>query len=165
MYNVNTTSIVFGLWIGLLLAGTATIELHFEGQIYSHRTLTIITIMFISGVISSAVCWRIFSKTAQISMYKVLKLCLGNLFLYCLVGILVSYAVIVLPGYFAPGAAPLSHSFTDFLYGIVMGSLGVAFSFKTFGLPLLWPFGVISGVIGTFLFVYINKVLNSHPRH
>lgn len=165
MGGFKITSIVFGLWIGLLVAGSAIVELALEGQIYSYRTFSLVSILFISGVFSSAFSWLFFSRFGSSIFRTAIILCLSNLALFCFFGVLISYIVIVLPHLFDPDSGHKFWGIKDLLIGIFLGTLGVGFSFKTFGLPLLWPFGMLSGLMGTFIFVYADNMRNSNSRH
>ena len=168
MSNFKITYTAFGLWIGLVIAGSVALELSLQDRIYSHQTASMVSIMGITGFISSLLTWRYFARFGQTVFRSSFILSMVNIILFCFFGTLVSYVVIIVfPHLFgtAPKEGHDSFSIIDFLIGIVLGYLGSGFSFKTFGLPLLWPIGVISGSIGTIIFVYINKVLNSGPRH
>ncbi len=168
MSNYKFTCIVFGVWIGLALAGSVALELSLQDRVYSDRTVTIVFIMGVSGFFSSALSWRYFTRFERSILHTSLILSLVNVILFCIIGTFVSYIIlIVIPHIIEPGTEGEHGAFSiiDFLMGIVLGYLGSGFSFKTFGLPLLWPLGVISGGIGTIIFVYINKMLNSSPRH
>jgi len=165
MGDFKFTYIIFGLWIGFLLAGSAVVELLQEGQIYSNRTFKSVLILFIAALCSSTLSWLLFSRFGRSNLTTTIALSISNSILFLFFGILVSYVVIVLPIYFTSGPGLAHHSFTDLLQGIFTGILGTGFSFKTFGLPLLWPLGVLSGFSGTFVFVHINKMMNSSPRH
>jgi len=166
MGNSKITFIIFGFWLGLLLAGSVVIELFLQGQVYSYRTFMLVLILFITGIFSSALSWLFFSRHGRSIYSKSMILSLANIVLFSVIGVIVSYiTIVVLPDLLEPGIEPGHDSILDILMGIVLGTLGTAFSFKTFGLPLLWPFGVISGFIGTFIFVYVVKVKNSRARH
>lgn len=168
MDNTKITCIIFGLWIGLLLAASVVMELFLQGQVYSNRTVTIVLIISISAIFSSAFSWHFFSQSARATLPATLILCLANIILFLIIGSLVSYiTLIVLPHFFEPGRVENTEPFSliEFFTGIILGFLGSGFSFKTFGLPLLWPFGVMSGFIGSFIFVTLNKMLNSKARH
>ncbi len=165
MRNFKITFIVFGLLIGVLLAGSIVMELYLQGQIYSNRTLAVTLTLSITGVISSAFSWWCFSQYGRSTLTTSLILSLTNIVLFLFIGIMGSYIGLnVLPDLFKPGTEP-DHSIIDLLLEIPPAVLGAGFSFKTFGLPLLWPFGVISGGIGTLFFVYTNKMLNSRSHH
>jgi len=167
MDNTGITSLIFGLWIGLLLAASVAMELFLQGQVYSNRTATIVLIISISAIFSSAFSWRFFSQSARAILPATLILSLTNIILFLIIGSLVSYIIIVLPHFYEADRVEDTEAFSmiEFVTGIGLGYLGSGFSFKTFGLPLLWPFGVISGFIGTFVFVTLNKMLNSKARH
>lgn len=157
--------VFFGIWIGLILAGSTIIKLVTEDQVYSYRTLTIVSIILSAGFLSGLLSWMFFARFGRSVFKTSIILSLTNIILFCLIGTLVSYVVIILPHYFDPSQDHEAFSMKDFILGIILGYLGSGFSFKTFGLPLLWPLGTISGLIGTFLFVYFNKMYNSRTRH
>ncbi len=166
MDNSKITFIIFAFWVGILLAGSVVIELFLQDQVYSYRTFMLVVILFITGIFSSGLSWVLFSQLGRSTLGTSMILSLANIILFSIIGIVVSYVVIVvLPDLLEPGIEPGHDSILDILIGIVLGTLGTAFSFKTFGLPLLWPFGVVSGFVGTFIFVYIVKINNSHARH
>ncbi len=166
MANSKITFVIFGFWVGLLLAGSVVIELFLQGQVYSYRTFMLVLILFITGIFSSALSWVFFSSHGRSAFGKSMILSLANIILFSVIGVIVSYiTIVVLPDLFEPGIEPGHDSILDILAGIVLGTLGSAFSFKTFGLPLLWPIGVISGFVGTLIFVYIVKIKNSRTRH
>ncbi len=166
MNKSKITCVCFGLWIGLLLTGSVVVELFLQGQIYSYRTFMVVAILSVTGIFSSIVSWRLFSRFGNSPRATSVILCLANIILFVLIGSVVSYVVIeVIPEFFEtaqdPGHSVLGGIFT----GMVPGFLGTAFAFKTFGLVLLWPLGVISGIFGTFLSVHINSKINSSARH
>ena len=166
MDNFKITFIVFGMWIGVLLTGSIILELFLQGQIYSNRTVAVTLILSITGVISSAFSWWFFSRYGRSIFTTSVIICVANSVLFFFIGILVSYlGLIVLPDLIQPGTEPDHSSIIDVLLEIPPAVLGAGFSFKTFGLPLLWPFGVISGGFGTLFFVYTHKMLNSRSHH
>jgi len=165
MGDFKFTYIIFGLWIGFLLTGSAVVELWQDGQIYSNRTFKSVLTLFIAAVCSSAFSWVLFSRSQRSNLPATMVLAASNFILFLLFGILVSYVVIVLPLFFESGPVLAHHSFTDLLRGIFTGILGAGFSFKTFGLPLLWPGGALAGFTGTLVFVTVNKKINCRPRH
>lgn len=165
MAKYKLTGGVFALWIGLLMAGSVIGKLWLENQAYSDRTVTVVLMLFITGVFSSALAWLFFSRFGRSTTNTSVILCLTNTVLFILVGTLVSYAVVALPHLMEPDQGHVSLSFRQLAVKIAYGYLGAGFSFKTFGLPLLWPFGVFSTLVGTFVFVYFNKMSNSRRRH
>lgn len=166
MTNGKITGIIFGAWIGVLLSVSVVLELYLQGQIYSYRTLMIVLILSVTGIFSSAFSWWLFSKSGRSTYATSFILCLANIILFFIIGILVSYVALeALPEAFKatqePGHSNIRMKLTEF----ILDALATGFAFKTFGLPLLWPFGVISGFTGTFIFVHINKIMNSTTRH
>ncbi len=166
MTNSKITLIVFGFWIGLLLSASVIMELFLQDQVYSYRTFMVVVILSVTGVLSSAVSWWFFSPFGRSTYATSIILCLANIILFLIIGILVSYITLeAIPDILKPAQEAGHDSFEDIIKEIVTGALGAGFSFKTFGLPLLWPFGVISGITGTFIFVHINKMMNSRVPH
>ncbi len=157
------TFIVFGFWIGFLLAGSTVIEFYLEGQIVSPRTMSVVSIIFLSGTISSALSWWLFYRSSHSFAKSCFILSATGFFLFLLFGVLTSYAFREINDLFEHGVE--LGELIDLPLTIILGVLGTAFSFKTFGLPLLWPLGAISGIIGTLMFVYVNKRVNFGTRH
>ncbi len=166
MNNSKLTSIFFGLWIGLLVAASIVVELYLQGQVYSYRTVIIVTILAVTGIFSGIISWGLFSHFGRSPHATSIILCLANVILFILIGSAVSYVAIeVIPEFFETGQEPGHNTFAGIFTGIVPDFLSAAFSFKTFGLVLLWPFGVISGLVGAFLFVHINNRRKSSAGH
>lgn len=152
---LKATALYYGLWIGLLVTGSVIFELFREGQIVGERTIVVVSILSATAIFSAAISWILYARSTFAPILDVLYLVGLNLALYCICGAAVSYLVLILPDM-------LVHIYEDgigsyILHEIIGGFLGSSFSFRTFGLPLVWPFGAISGAIGTVLFVYINS--------
>jgi len=166
MDNSNITCIFFALWIGLLLTGSVVVELFLQGQVYSYRTFMVVVILSVTGICSSLISWWLFSHFGRSTHATSIFLCLANIVLFVLIGSAVSYVVIeVIPEIFETAQDADHGGFGNIFTEMVPGFLATAFSFKTFGLLLLWPLGVISGIFGTYVFVYINNKINSNTRH
>jgi len=166
MNKSKITSLLFALWIGLLLTGSVVMALFLQGQVYSYRTFTIVAILSVTGIFSSLISWRLFSHFGSSPHATSLILSLANIILFILIGSAVSYVAIeVIPEFFETSQDPGHSALGGIFTGMVPGFLGTAFAFKTFGLFLLWPFGVTLGFAGTFLFVHINSKINSSARH
>ncbi len=166
MDKLKNRCIFFGLWIGFLLTGSVIVELFLQGQVYSYRTFTIVLILSVTGIFSGMVSWRLFSHYGRTAHATSLILYLANIVLFILIGSAVSYVAIdVFPEFVETAQDPDHSTFRGIFTGMISGFLGAAFAFKTFGLLLLWPFGVLSGLAGTFLFVHINSKINSSACH
>ncbi len=166
MDKFQNRCIFFGLWIGFLLTGSVIVELFLQGQVYSYRTFTIVVILSVTGVFSAIISWRLFSHFGRTTHATSLILYLANLILFVFIGSAVSYVAIdVIPEFYETAQDPGHSTFRGIFTGLVSGFLGAAFAFKTFGLLLLWPLGVVSSLAGTFLFVHINSKINSNDRH
>ncbi len=166
MDKLKTRCIFFGLWIGFLLAGSVIVELFLQGQVYSYHTFTIVLILSVTGIFSGIISWRLFSHFGRTTHATSLILSLAILILFIFIGSTVSYVAIeVVPEFFETAQDPDHSTFKGIFTGMISGFLSAAFAFKTFGLLLLWPFGVLSGLAGTFLFVHINSKINSNARH
>ena len=153
----------YGLWIGLLVTVSAILELYFEGQIVIERTVVVVLILGTSGIFSGAISWVLYSRSTFAAILKYLYLGLLNLVLYCICGAILSYLILEFPDM-------IVHIYEDGIGSYIPieifgGFLGSSFSFRTFGLPLVWPFGAISGAIGTVIFIYINNRLKSRHSH
>jgi len=166
MNNSKLTCIFFGLWIGLLVSGSIVVELYLQGQVYSYRTVIIVAILSVTGIFSSIISWWLLSRLGRSLHATSIILCLANIILFILIGSAVSFVAIeIIPEFFETGQDPDHSIFRRVFTGVVPGFLGAAFSFKTFGLVLLWPLGVISGLAGTFLFVHINNRMKTSAGH
>jgi len=166
MSNSKIRCIYYGLWIGLLLTGSAIVELFLQDQVYSYRTFMVVAILSVTGIFSSIVSWGLFWRLGRSSYATAIILSLANIILFVLIGAAVSYVVIdIIPEFFKTAQDPDHGGFGNIFQGMVSGFLSAAFAFKTFGLLLLWPLGVISGISGTYVFVYINSKINSSTRH
>jgi len=133
MDNFKFTCIVFGVWIGLVLAGCVALELSLQGRIYSDRTVIIVFIMGISGFFSSAVSWRYFTRFGRSIWRTFLISSLANAILFCIIGTLVSYIVLIVIPHIFETSTDEGHgafSIVGFLKRIVLGYLGSGFSFN-----------------------------------
>lgn len=147
----RTTALFYGLWTGLLVAGSAVFELFIEEQVVLPRTIIVVAILSVAGVFSGAASgWFLYKPTRAVFM-NFLVLCLANVALFFVFGAIISYLVLILPEQFDP-----YHNYTLGLHNLwqfIGGFLGSSFSFRSFGLPLTWPFGAVAGAIVTYIFV------------